>query len=116
MVSLGIFYLAGAFLGEVAMLALWFKGQPADKGLKDYWNAKRGDIILSWVLALVTATSWAEGTLAKFAIDHAHGYLDSLETTLGVSWIAGFLVALFAHQILKIVGKKAGLEDAKETP
>lgn len=106
-------YLFGAFCGELIRFALWLNTQPPGKGPRDYFNAQKGQVILSGAVALVACYAWAEGTLMKVVVDRFN--LDWPQTT-GVTIIAGAVISIFAPQILKLVGRKGGLDDAKETP
>lgn len=103
-------YLLGTTLGELGMFALWAM-KPANATLPAYWIAKRGNIIMSGVLGCATCTAWGEGTILKWLIDW-RGY--NLGQTYGISVLAGFIVSLFAHQIIRLFAKKSGLDDGSD--
>lgn len=98
MIEFAVAYLLGTALGEVALLAVWFRGQDAGMGLLDYWRAKRGDILLAATLGAMTTLIWAEGTMLKMIVDWKS--LD-LSQTLGVSVVAGGTVSIFSRQVMR---------------
>lgn len=113
MISFAIFYLIGWLLGEVALLAVWAMRQHRLVKPADYFVSQWPMVLLSSAVALACCISWAEGTLAKLVIDKFG--LD-LPDTLGVSVLVGVAVTLFAHPILKLVGKRLGLVEAEVLP
>lgn len=111
MTSFGIAYLLGATFGELILLAWWLRSQPEGATIRQYVRAKRGDVILSAAVALTLAVAWSEGTLAKPVVDWLG---TDLPETLGMSVIAGAVVAVFAHQILGKFASKAGVDTPRE--
>lgn len=100
-------YLFGMVLGELGLLALWLQKQNAGATVAEYLRAKRGAAMLSGVVALAGCLIWAEGGLIDY-IGH------EVTLTLGYSVIAGFVASMFAHSVIGIFAKRAGLEPPKE--
>ena len=113
MISFGVFYLFGWILGEVGLVCLWAMKQTQRATPADYLALQWPMVGLSSVIALACCVSWAEGTLAKLVIDR---FSLDLPDTLGVSVVVGLFITLFAHPILKFVGKRAGLVEAPTDP
>lgn len=106
MTSHVVAYLIGTLLGELALAAWWMQGQPAGTAWSAYVRAKKGEAMLSAVVAAAACLVWAEGTLLKYL-----GW--ELEFTLGVSVVAGSAVAFFAHGIVGLFRKRIGVEEEK---
>jgi len=113
MLSFGIAYLVGWFLGEIGLLAVWAMRQHRKVAPSDYLSSQWPMILLSSVIALASCIAWSEGTLTKAVID-SWGF--DLPQTLGISVVVGVAITIFAHPILKFVGKRLGFVEAEILP
>lgn len=96
MTSFVVAYLVGTVLGELALAAWWMQAQDAATPWSAYLKAKKGEAVLSAAVALVACLAWADGSLGRFT-----GW--DLELTLGLSVVAGAVLAFFAHGAIELV-------------
>lgn len=109
-------YLFGMSLGVLFRAARWQQTQPANTPWIQYWYAKRPEIVMSVIVAVLAFGGWATGLLAGVATA-IHAQVTGSDHPFEVqiipytSAIAGFVLDLVGYGVVLKFWRKAEPEE-----